>query len=127
MLGGVIVWGSAIAGFGLTRSLPLALGMLAIAGAADTLTVTFRSAMVQAVTPDELRGRVSSVEFIIGAGGPVGSVESGVVAQLTSPVFAAVSGGVGCVLAAIAIAAAYPSFRRYGVVLPATAETAPAS
>ncbi len=56
------------------------------AGAADTLTVTFRAAMVQTVTPDEFRGRVSSVEYIIGTGGaPLGNVESGAVASLTTP------------------------------------------
>jgi Transmembrane secretion effector len=86
MLAGTMIWGAAIACFGLTASLPLALAMLAVAGAADTLTVTFRAAMVQTVTPDELRGRVSSVEYIVGTGGaPLGNVESGAVASLTSP------------------------------------------
>jgi MFS family permease len=114
MLAGTMIWGAAIAGFGLSRNLALALGMLAIAGAADTLTVTFRASMVQIVTPDEFRGRVSSVEYIIGAGGsPVGNVEAGTVAALTSPVFSAVSGGIGCVAAAVLIALAFPAFRRY--------------
>jgi MFS family permease len=114
MLAGTMIWGAAIAAFGLSRNLPLALGMLALAGAADTLTVTFRSSMVQIVTPDEFRGRVSSVEYIIGAGGsPVGNVEAGTVAALTSPVFSAVSGGAGCVAAAVLIALAFPAFRRY--------------
>ena len=81
-----MIWGAAITCFGLTRSLPVALLTLAVAGAADTLTVTFRAAMVQAVTPDEFRGRVSSVEYIIGnGGGPLGNVESGTVASLTTP------------------------------------------
>jgi MFS family permease len=114
MLAGTMLWGAAIAGFGLARSLPLALGMLAIAGAADTLTVTFRSSMVQLITPDEFRGRVNSVEYIIGAGGsPIGSVEAGAVAALTSPVFSAVSGGFGCVAVAAVIGLAFPAFRRY--------------
>jgi MFS family permease len=56
MLAGTMIWGAAIAVFGLTGSLAVALLMLAVAGAADTLTVTFRAAMVQAVTPDEFRG-----------------------------------------------------------------------
>jgi len=114
MLAGTMAWGAAIAGFGLARSLPLALGLLAIAGAADTLTVTFRSSMVQLITPDEFRGRVNSVEYIIGAGGsPVGNVEAGAVAALTSPAFSAVSGGFGCVVAAALIGLAFPAFRRY--------------
>jgi len=114
MLAGTMLWGAAIAGFGLARSLPLALGMLAIAGAADTLTVTFRASMVQLITPDEFRGRVNSVEYIIGAGGSsAGNVEAGAVAALTSPVFSAVSGGIGCVAAAVLIGLAFPAFRRY--------------
>jgi MFS family permease len=114
MLAGTVIWGAAIAGFGLARSLPLALGLLGLAGAADTLTVTFRSSMVATVTPDGLRGRVSSVEYIIGGGGsPVGNVEAGAVAALTSPVFSAVSGGLGCLAAAALIALAFPAFRRY--------------
>ena len=86
MLAGTMIWGAAIAFFGVTGSLAVALLMLAVAGAADTLTVTFRASMVQAVTPDEFRGRVSSVEYIIGTGGaPLGNVESGTVASLTTP------------------------------------------
>jgi hypothetical protein len=88
--------------------------MLAVAGAADTLTVTFRSAMVQAVTPDEFRGRVSSVEYIIGTGGgPLGNVESGTVASLTTPVVSAVSGGLGCLAIAALIGLLCPAFTRY--------------
>jgi MFS family permease len=115
MLGGTLVWGGAIAAFGFTRSLPLGLLALAVAGAADTMTVTFRASLVQTVTPDELRGRVSSVEYIIGAsaGGGLGNVESGTVAALTSPVFSAVSGGIACIAVAVAIGLAIPSFARY--------------
>ncbi len=124
MLAGTMIWGLAIAWFGLTRNLPLALVMLAVAGAADTLTVIFRSSMVQTVTPDEFRGRVSSVEYIIGAGGsPVGNVEAGVVASLTSPVISAVSGGIGCFAVAVGIVFAFPAFTRYRAE-PA-AQTAP--
>ena len=104
MLAGTMIWGAAIACFGVTASLPLALAMLAVAGAADTLTVIFRSSMVQAVTPDEFRGRVSSVEYIIGVGGgPLGNVESGTVASLSTPAVSAVSGGLGCLVIAALI------------------------
>jgi len=114
LLAGTMIWGVAIACFGLTRDLTLALVMLAVAGAADTLTVTFRASIVQALTPDEFRGRVSSVEYIVGTGGaPLGNVESGTVASLTSPVFSAVSGGVGCLAIAAAIAFLFPAFTRY--------------
>jgi MFS family permease len=115
MLAGTMVWGGGIAVFGFTRSLPLGLLALACAGAADTMTVTFRASMVQTVTPDELRGRVSSVEYIIGvsAGGGLGNVESGTVAALTSPVFSAVSGGIACAAAAAVIGFTIPAFARY--------------
>lgn len=114
MLAGTMIWGAAIACFGLTASLPLALLMLAAAGAADTLTVTFRAAMVQAVTPDEFRGRVFSVEYIIGTGGaPLGNVESGAVASLTSPAISTVAGGLGCLVIAALIGLTFPAFARY--------------
>lgn len=115
MLAGTALWGAGIAVFGFTRSLPLALLGLAVAGAADTLTVTFRSSMVQVITPDELRGRVSSVEYIIGAsaGGGLGNIESGSVAALTSPVFSAVAGGIACIAVTIVIGLAVPAFARY--------------
>jgi len=84
------------------------------AGAADTLTVTFRAAMVQTVTPDEFRGRVSSVEYIIGTGGaPLGNVESGTVAALTTPAVSVVLGGLGCLAIATLIGLLCPAFARY--------------
>ena len=114
LLAGTMIWGAAIACFGLTRSLPLALVTLAVAGAADTLTVTFRAFIVQTLTPDEFRGRVSSVEYIIGSGGaPLGNVETGTVASLTSPAFSAVSGGIACFAGAALIAFGFPAFTRY--------------
>lgn len=114
MLSGTMIWGAAIAGFALARGLPLALFCLAVAGAADTLTVTFRASMVQTLTPDGLRGRVSSVEYIIGVGGgPLGNVEAGSLASLTSPAVSAFAGGVGCVVAAALIAVAFPAFTRH--------------
>jgi MFS family permease len=124
MLAGTMIWGAAIACFGLTRWLPLALAMLAAAGCADTLTVMFRSSMVQTVTPDEFRGRVSSVDYIIGTGGgPLGNVESGGVASLTSPAFSVVSGGIGCCAIAALIALACPALIRYRAPSGTQAET----
>jgi MFS family permease len=108
------VWGAAIAGFGLTRLLWLAVVLLAIAGAADIVTVVLRNTMTQLNTPDELQGRVSSLGFVVGAGGPeLGDVEAGTVAALTSPVISAVSGGLACVVGTVALALALPPFRRY--------------
>jgi hypothetical protein len=66
------------------------------------------------VTPDELRGRVSSVEYIIGTGGaPLGNVESGAVAALTTPVISTVAGGLGCLAIAALTGLMFPAFARY--------------
>lgn len=120
MLAATAVWGAAIAGFALVRNFPAGLALLVIAGAADTLTVTFGSAIVQIVTPDEFRGRVSGVEYVIGSGsGPLGNVESGAVAALTgSATVSAFSGGVACLIGTALIALAFPAFMRYGRVVP---------
>ena len=68
MLCTVAIWGAAFAGFALARSLWLTLGMLAVAGAADTFTVVLRGTIVQAVTTDALRGRLTAAEYVIGVG-----------------------------------------------------------
>ena len=78
-----------------------------LAGVADQVSVVMRSTAIQLSTPDALRGRVSAVNFIfIGASNQLGAAESGFVAALTSPTFAVVSGGVGCLLVVALVAAA---------------------
>lgn len=110
------VWGAAIAGFGLTRWLWLAVVMLAIAGSADVVTGVFRTTILQVNTPDALQGRVSSVGYVVGEGGPrLGDVEAGVVAAITSPVFSVVSGGLACVVGVLLLSFALPAFTRYEV------------
>jgi MFS family permease len=114
ILVGIGIWGCAIALFATTDILPLAVLLLAIAGAGDVLNGVFRSTLAQVVAPDALQGRVNSVAFIVGTGGPdVGDVEAGVIASLTSPVTSAVLGGVACVFGATIIALAAPAFRRF--------------
>jgi len=110
MLFTVAVWGAAIAGFGLARVLWLALLMLVLAGAADTTTVIFRGSVVQTTTPDRFRGRVTAVDYVVGAGVPrLGNFEAGAVASLTSPVVSAVSGGLASMLGALVIRLAFPA------------------
>jgi MFS family permease len=111
----VVVWGAAIAGFGLSGNhFWLALMLLAVAGAADVVSAVFRSTILQLSTPDELRGRISSVHVMVVAGGPrLGDVESGVVATVVSPVFSVVSGGVLCVAGALVVGRLFPELRRY--------------
>ncbi|MDF6043572.1 MFS transporter [Streptomyces sp. JH14] len=119
------VWGLALAGFGLAGPLWLALGCLAVAGAADTVSVVTRSALVQLETPDAYRGRVSSVEHVIGVAGPeLGNFRGGLLASATSAPFALVVGGLSATLAIGAVAATNASLRAYRTPAP-TALAAP--
>jgi MFS family permease len=114
MLGSVAVWGAAFAGFALARSLWLTLTLLAVAGAADTLTVVFRGIIVQTATPDQFRGRVMAADYVVGAGGAqLGNLEAGALASLTSPVISALSGGLVTIAGALVIGLAMPAFIRY--------------
>jgi MFS family permease len=121
VLWAVVVWGLAIAAFGFsTDAFWPALGFLAIAGGADVISAIFRSTILQSSVPDELRGRLSSIHIMVVVGGPrLGDVEAGVVAQLTSPVFSVVSGGLACVVGVGILALAVPQFRRYHAGEPA--------
>ncbi len=108
------VWGLALAGFGLVEGLAVTLTWLAIAGAADTVAVISRGTLVQLGTPDGFRGRIGSVEYAVGAGGPgLGDARAGLVAGLVSASASAVSGGVACVLAVAVIAGTHPSLCRW--------------
>jgi MFS family permease len=110
----VLVWGAAITGFGLVRSLPLAVLFLAVAGGADTVSAVFRSTILQTATPDEYRGRLQGVFTVVVAGGPrLGDVESGVVAEVWGEWFSVISGGIGCIILAVALVAFSPKFLKY--------------
>jgi MFS family permease len=114
MLGAVIVWGAAFAGFAVAPGLWLTLGLLAVAGAADTFTVIFRGMIVQASTPDEFRGRVMAADYVVGTGGgQLGNLEAGALGSLTSPVLSALAGGLVTVAGAALIGLALPAFTRY--------------
>ncbi|HEY2719242.1 MAG TPA: MFS transporter [Solirubrobacteraceae bacterium] len=110
----VLAWGAAIALAGLVRSLWSAIALLALAGAADSVSAVCRSTINQTVTPDAMRGRMSAVFSLVVTSGPrLGDIESGTVASLTTPRFSVVSGGVGCVVAGALIARAFPALLRY--------------
>ncbi len=128
MLVTVAIWGAAITGFGFARILWLALLLLALAGAADTTTVIFRGSIVQAMTPDRLRGRITAVDYVVGAGVPsLGNFEAGAVASLTSPAISAVSGGVATVIGALLIRLAFPAVARHHVPAEPAAVRSPAA
>jgi MFS family permease len=120
LLAAVAVWGIAIAGFGLTHTLWLGLALLAVGGAADTISVIIRATIVQVATPDRFRGRITGVDFVIGAGGPqLGNFRAGAVASLTSPGASAVGGGLAAVLGAGLLRIAVPALSRYAAPAPA--------
>jgi MFS family permease len=110
----VSVWGLAIAAAGLVSSLWPAVLLLAIAGAADSVSAVCRTTINQTVTPDELRGRMSSVFTIVVTSGPrLGDVESGVVASLTSARFSVFSGGLACLAGVALVLVAFPALLAY--------------
>jgi MFS family permease len=108
-------WGLAITAFGLsTFSFPLALVFLAAAGAADVITAVLRSAIVQLLTPDELRGRVTSVHVLVVTGGPrLGDVEASAVASLAGARLSVVSGGLLCLVGLAAIVRSFPELAAF--------------
>jgi hypothetical protein len=88
--------------------------MLAVAGAADAISVIFRTAIVQTVTPDGYRGRTSAAEYVVGAACPeLGNVRAGAVGSLTSPTVSAVSGGASVIAAALLLALSFRPLTRY--------------
>jgi MFS family permease len=125
MLVAVTVWGAAFAGFAVAPGLWPTLGLLALAGAADTFTVVFRGAIVQAVTPGQLLGRVMAADYAVGAGGgQIGNLEAGALGSLTSPTISALCGGLVTVAGAIMLGLALPAFARYRFVPDAAAARA---
>jgi hypothetical protein len=141
MLWAVAIFGMATILFGLTNAncfgrwitLPnafwfwLSFTLLAIAGAVDNISVVVRQTLVQILTPDEKRGRVSAVNSLfIGTSNELGGFRSGIVAfffttptalgnaQATGAIISTVSGGIGTILVVLAVAWIWPEIRRYG-------------
>jgi MFS family permease len=108
-------FGVATIGFGFSTWFWFSFAMLFLCGAMDNISVVVRHTLVQLLTPDEKRGRVSAVNSLfIGTSNELGGFESGLVAHLFGPVFSVVSGGVGTILVVIAVALIWPEIRKYG-------------
>src|ERR1051325_12105687 len=89
--------------------------MLCFLGACDNISVVIRLTLVQVLTPDEMRGRVSALNALfIGTSNELGAFESGLVANFLGPVFSVVSGGLGTLLIVLGMAGLSPELRRYG-------------
>lgn len=110
----VSFWAIFIAAAGLVNTIWPAAIFFALAGAADSVSAVCRSTMMQVLTPDRMRGRISSVFSLVVAGGPrLGNIESGTVAAVTTPGFSVISGGLVCLASAGLVAIAFPQLAAY--------------
>jgi len=115
LIAAVIIFGLATVAFGWSRWFWFSILMLFICGFVDNVSVIVRHTLVQLLTPDAMRGRVSSVNnLFIGTSNELGGFESGLVSQLFGPVFSVVSGGVATVLVVLAVAWIWPEIPRFG-------------
>ena len=110
----VVAYGTSTIVFGVSRAFWLTFVCLAIAGAADGVSMVIRNLVRQLQTPDAMRGRMVGVNMVFFMGGPqLGELEAGLVAQWLGPVSSVVTGGVGCLIATGLLAAMTPELRRY--------------
>jgi MFS family permease len=125
MLWAVVGFGLATIVFGLSRNFFLSFVALFATGACDAVSVVVRHTLVQVLTPDSLRGRVSAVNSVfIGISNEIGSFESGLAARLLGPVTAVVVGGIGTVLVTVGVAWKWPVVRHIGSLKEAADEFA---
>jgi MFS family permease len=111
----VVGFGVATIVFGFSRNFWLSLAMFFLTGALDNISVVVRHTLVQSLTPDPMRGRVSAVNgMFIGASNELGGFESGMVASLASPTISVVAGGIGTLAVVGIVALLCPQLRRYG-------------
>ncbi len=125
LIAAVIVFGLATIVFGGSRWFWFSILMLFLCGFADNVSVIVRHTLVQLLTPDAMRGRVSSVNnLFIGTSNQLGWFESGLVSQYFGPVFSVVSGGVATILVVLAVAWIWPEIPRFGRLVPSEAPPA---
>lgn len=110
----VVVFGLATIGFGFATAFWLAFIFYALTGAADMISTVIRNTIRQVMTPDELRGRMTSVNMIFFMGGPqLGELEAGVVAAAFTVPIAIWTGGLATILVTAYIIWQYPDLWRY--------------
>ena len=114
VIGCVLIWGAAIALLGLVRTLAAGIVLLMVAGCADGISAFCRSTINQTVTPDALRGRMSSVYSLVVTSGPrLGDIESGLVAGATSALTSVMTGGLACIAGVGAVVLAFPDLAAF--------------
>ncbi len=115
LLFAVAGFGAVTVVFGISRNFWLSIVMLFFLGSCDNISVVVRSTLVQVLTPDDMRGRVSALNSLfIGTSNELGAFESGMVAGFFGPVASVVSGGLGTMAVVLLIAWLFPDLRRYG-------------
>ncbi|WP_428986014.1 MFS transporter [Streptomyces pyxinicus] len=116
VIGSVVGWGAAIAGFGLSGNLWVALAFLAVAGVADMVSMVFRGAILLSAATDEMRGRMQGVFTVVVAGGPrLADVLHGTAGSVFGPRAAVAGGGALVVLVMLVLTLAVPALRRYRI------------
>ncbi len=114
LIGAVLVYGLSTIAFGVSTWFWLTYLCLAFTGAADTVSAVLRNVIRQLGTPNELRGRMTSVNMIFFLGGPqLGELEAGLVANSFGPMISVLTGGIGCVIATLWVAASTPALLNY--------------
>jgi MFS family permease len=115
LLWAVAGFGAATVAFGFSRNPWLSCLLLGLTGALDNVSVVVRGTLVQVLTPDTMRGRVSAVNGVfISSSNELGAFESGLTAQWFGPVASVVGGGVGTILVVLAVMGAWPQVLRLG-------------
>ena len=115
LLFAVAGFGTVTVVFGISKNFWLSMCMLCVLGACDNISVVIRNTLVQLLTPDEMRGRVSALNALfIGTSNELGAFESGVVAGFFGPVFSVVAGGIGTIIVVLTVAGLFPQLRSFG-------------
>ncbi|GAA5073760.1 MFS family permease [Thermocatellispora tengchongensis] len=110
----IALWGLSVAAAGLAGSLWLMVALLALGGAADLVSAVWRQTILQTYAPDEMRGRLQGVFYVVVAGGPrLGDLRAGATAAVVGVVPAWVGGGLACAAFVLVAGFAVPAFRAY--------------
>jgi MFS family permease len=126
MLFAVAGFGLATIVFGLSKNYWLSITMLFLTGAFDNISVLVRHTLVQVLTPDSMRGRVSAVNNIfVGASNELGGFESGLTARIFGTVVSVVGGGIGTLIVVALTTLKWPQVRSFGSLVDATPEKTP--
>jgi MFS family permease len=127
LLVAVTGYGLATIIFGLSRYFWLSVTMLFLTGVFDNISVLVRHTLVQVLTPDNMRGRVSAVNNIfVGASNELGGFESGLTARFFGPVISVVAGGIGTLIVVLLTNFTWPQVRKFGSLADARPEETPA-